>query len=117
MLPADFGASIASATRRLRGRVADASPAAVWGAASKGVIFALYMERAGTPVDLIIDINPAKQGKYLAATGLRVHSPAEAMESLAEGSEVLVMNPNYLHEIRQMSGRRFNYLTLDHDTV
>ena len=43
---------------------------AIWGAASKGVIFALLKSRNGQPVDIVIDINPAKQGKFLAATGL-----------------------------------------------
>ncbi len=55
---------------------------AIWGAASKGVIFSLYMKRVGVEIDVAIDINPAKQGKYLAATGLRIASPEEALQSL-----------------------------------
>ena len=65
------------------------SARAIWGGASKGVIFALLMERAGVRIDTVIDINPAKQGRYLAATGLRVQSPDEAMAHLPAGADVL----------------------------
>ena len=73
---------------------------AIWGGASKGVIFALLMERAGVRIDTVIDINPAKQGRYLAATGLRVQSPDEAMAHLPAGADVFVMNSNYLRRDR-----------------
>lgn len=92
-----------------------ANPSAIWGGASKGVIFALLKERAGSPVTQVIDINPAKQGKYLAATGLRVQSPAEALAELPKGSTIYVMNPNYLEEIQQMSHHAYHYVTIDHD--
>ena len=50
--------------------------AAIWGGASKGVIFSLMMKnRMGHPVTTVIDINPAKQGRYLPVTGLRVQPP------------------------------------------
>ncbi|MFZ9477262.1 MAG: class I SAM-dependent methyltransferase, partial [Steroidobacteraceae bacterium] len=42
----------------------------VWGAASKGVIYSLLRERAGTPVKTLIDINPAKCGRFVPGTGL-----------------------------------------------
>lgn len=87
---------------------------AIWGAASKGVIFSLYMKRAGVNIDMAIDINPAKQGKYLAATGLRVASPDEALQSLKPGDDIFVMNSNYLDEIVAQSGGQFNYLTVEH---
>jgi SAM-dependent methyltransferase len=81
----------------------------VWGGASKGVIFSLLRERAGRPVDRVIDINPAKQGRYLPATGLRVHSPAEGLIDLPPGSQIYVMNPNYLNEVRALAGPSFAY--------
>ncbi len=52
---------------------------AVWGAASKGVIYSLLRERCGYPVNVLIDINPAKCGKFVPATGLRVMSPQEGL--------------------------------------
>jgi len=88
---------------------------AIWGGASKGVIFALLSSRIGKPVDVVIDINPAKQYKYLPATGLKVSSPQEAMEILPKGSTVFVMNSNYLEEIKTMSNNLFNYVSIDHD--
>ena len=87
---------------------------AIWGAASKGVIFSLYMKRAGVEIDIAIDISPAKQGKYLAATGLRVASPDEALQALRPGDDIFVMNSNYREEIMAQSCGQFNYLTVDH---
>ncbi len=79
----------------------------VWGGASKGVIFSLLRERAGFPVSRIIDINPAKQGKFLPATGLQVLSPEQGLFGLPRGSLIHVMNPNYLDEIQRMVGPDF----------
>ena len=89
--------------------------AAIWGGASKGVIFALLKARAGQPVGTVIDINPAKQGKYLPATGLLVQSPLEALANLPQGSTIYVMNSNYLREIQQMSNDAFTYFAVDHE--
>ncbi|MDE2321949.1 MAG: class I SAM-dependent methyltransferase [candidate division NC10 bacterium] len=90
---------------------------AVWGGASKGVIFTLFMERAGAKIDIVIDINHAKQDKYLAATGLQVRSPAEAMRMLTHGADVFVMNSNYLNEIQELTAHQFNYLSVEHEDV
>jgi hypothetical protein len=89
----------------------------IWGGASKGVIFSLLMERAGANIDFVIDINPAKQGKYLAATGIRVSSPAEALPQIKPGSTIFVMNGNYLPEIRSMSLNQFKYQMVDHENL
>jgi Methyltransferase domain len=86
---------------------------AVWGGASKGVIYSLLRERIGLPIDLIIDVNPAKQGKYIPVTGLKVYSPDQAMMKLKDGATVYVMNSNYLTEIKEMSNHRFNYVGVD----
>jgi len=87
--------------------------AAIWGGASKGVIFALLKERCGSPVATVIDINPAKQGKYLPATGLLVQSPEQAMAHLPPGSTIYVMNSNYLEEIKAMSRNAYSYVVVD----
>lgn len=106
--PADFLAGIGPLLASAGGK-----RKAVWGAASRGVIFALYLERAGCRIDLAVDIDPAKQGKYLAASGLRVSSPEEALRLLRDGDDVFVTNSNYLEEIARLSGNRFNYLRAD----
>lgn len=88
---------------------------AVWGASSKGVIYSLLRERCGDPVDVLIDISPAKCGKFVPATGLRVMSPDEGMAALAPRSNICVMNSNYLEEIRTMTGGRFNLVGVERD--
>jgi SAM-dependent methyltransferase len=108
--PPDFLRTVDMHASRLRRRT---WPAAVWGGASKGVLFTLFMERAGTTVDTVVDANPAKQGKYIPATGHVVRSPEHAIRTFADETEILVMNSNYLNEIRQMTGGRFRYRTID----
>jgi len=73
------------------------------------------MQRAGQTIDMVIDINPAKQGKYLPATGLLVRSPEEAFSCLHSGATIYVMNSNYLHEIREMSRNAYKYVGVDHE--
>ncbi len=86
---------------------------AVWGAASKGVIFSLLKHRVGQPIDVCIDINPGKQGKFIAATGTPVLPPGEGISKLPKGSTVYVSNSNYLEEIKTMSDNAFNYVSID----
>jgi hypothetical protein len=88
---------------------------AIWGGASKGVIFALLKSRAGYPVSTVIDINPAKQGRFLPGTGLQVKSPTQGIANLQSGSTIYVMNSNYLEEIKRMSSKIFNYIAIDHE--
>jgi SAM-dependent methyltransferase len=107
--PADMTDRLTTDARSDKGRVI------VWGGASKGVIFSLLRERAGHPVDRVIDISPGKQGRFLPATGLRVMSPAEGLADLPDGSSIYVMNPNYLEEVRSIAGPRFTYVGLHHD--
>lgn len=86
----------------------------IWGGASKGVIFALYMQRSGVNIDLVVDINPAKQGKFLAGSGLKVSSPEEGVQTMHVGDNVFVMNSNYLEEIIESTSNKFNYIQVDH---
>ncbi len=87
----------------------------IWGGASKGVIFALLKARANQPVDAVIDINPSKQGKYLPGTGHLVQAPNEVLPALPGASTIYVMNSNYLAEIIQMSGNKFDYIGIDNE--
>lgn len=87
----------------------------VWGGASKGVIYSLMRERAGNPVKAVIDINPNKQGRYLAATGLRVSTPDEVLPHVPKSTRILVMNPNYCEEIREISNNQFTYVEVGND--
>ena len=86
---------------------------AIWGGASKSVIFALLSARAGNSVTTVIDINPAKHGKFIAGTGLQVKLPAHGLLDIKVGSAIYVMNSNYLEEIKKMSDHSFNYIGVD----
>lgn len=86
---------------------------AIWGGASKGVIFALYMQRAGITINCVIDINPAKQNKFMAGSGLKISSPAEGVRAMKTEDNLFVMNSNYLQEIIEQSNNQFNYIKVD----
>lgn len=86
----------------------------IWGAASKGVIYALLRARRGAEAAAAVDVNPAKQGGHLPGTGLRVISPEECLSSVPAGRRLCVMNSNYVDEIRRMTRDRYSYETLDH---
>lgn len=107
VFPADFSRGVSASIAHEEGGLA------VWGGASKGVIFSLLKSRAGQPVDMVIDINPAKQGKFLPGTGLRVASPAEAMRTLPRTARIVVMNSNYLDEIRRITECKYDYIRID----
>ncbi|AZC23387.1 MULTISPECIES: class I SAM-dependent methyltransferase [Pseudomonas] len=110
-MPVDFTASIEQA-KRIIGSAPQAG-AGIWGASSKGVIYSLFLQRAGVAVDQVVDINPAKQGRYLPLSGMRVSSPQEAMQVLPEGANLFVMNSNYLEEIKRMTDGRYVYHAVD----
>jgi SAM-dependent methyltransferase len=83
--------------RRLRRRLAR-GPVAVWGAGAKGVTFCNLVDPDGTRVAAVVDVNPAKQGKYVAGTGHPIIAPDEAARGGYE--TFLVLNPNYVGEVR-----------------
>lgn len=76
---------------------------AIWGAGAKGVAFALLADPDAGAIDHVADINPAKQGLFLAGTGLPVLAPDES--AARRPSSILVMNPNYIDEIRALVGQ------------
>lgn len=113
-LPADFMAGIwrcRDIARAFKGNKA------IWGASSKGVIFMHHMALAGVEIDLGIDINPVKQGKFMAGTGGLIVSPARAIEVLPAGSLVFVMNSNYFDEIAAQSAQRFRLVKADNNEL
>jgi SAM-dependent methyltransferase len=107
-VPEDFFASIerclteSAATQRI-----------VWSGAAKGVMFSHHMLARGFALDFVIDINPAKQDKFLAASGLPVLSPQAGLARLNRGADIFVMNSNYLGEIQGLAGPAFNYIAVD----
>ncbi|HBB35048.1 MAG TPA: methyltransferase [Cyanobacteria bacterium UBA8803] len=71
----------------------------VWGAGSKGVTF-LNILKLQDSVEYIVDINPRKQGMYVAGTGQQIVPPAFLQDY--QPDVVIVVNPIYESEIRQL---------------
>ncbi|WP_460455020.1 class I SAM-dependent methyltransferase [Arenimonas aestuarii] len=94
-------------------RAADGHRTVVWGAAAKGVMFCHHARAHGLDVSFAIDINPAKQGCFLAGSGIEVLSPADGLPRLAPGDHVVVMNSNYLDEITRAGGPHLDYIPMD----
>lgn len=92
-----FAEKVASWRADLAARRAAGGRVAVWGSGSKGVA---YLTTLGPDagIDLVVDINPHKQGKYMAGTGQRIVAPEALVE--ARPDLVVAMNPVYLGEIR-----------------
>jgi SAM-dependent methyltransferase len=73
---------------------------ALWGAGAKGVSF-LNMLPAHGAVHYAVDVNPRKQGKFIAGTGQRIRAPAFLSEDRPD--VVIVVNPLYQDEIRRIT--------------
>lgn len=109
-LPIDFFARL----DRCAAAVRSSTACAIWGAAAKGVMFSHHLQLRGVMPSIAIDINPAKQGCFLAGTGLPVLPPSEAIARLGATPDIFVMNSNYLSEIRALGGAGPNYIAVDH---
>jgi hypothetical protein len=83
--------------RRLEKMLAEGQRVAVWGAGSKGVTFLNTLAGQGR-IDYAVDINPRKQGMYLAGTGQLIVPPAFMADYKPD--VVIAMNPVYESEIR-----------------
>lgn len=70
----------------------------IWGGGSKGVTF-LNAIAAARGIQYVVDINPHKQGKFVPCSGQEIVSPEYLSEYKPD--VVLVMNPNYLSEIKE----------------
>jgi SAM-dependent methyltransferase len=73
----------------------------VWGAGAKGITFTNILLDSGITIKSIIDINPAKQNKFAALSGVPIVAPDLIMHQL-EGADIFIMNPVYKEEISEM---------------
>ena len=71
---------------------------AVWGAGAKGVTFCNLLDPDATRLACVVDVNPSKQGRFVAGTGHPILGPDQLAK--AEVRHALVLNPNYSQEIR-----------------
>lgn len=75
-------------------------PVALWGAGAKGVTVCNIADQDTSLIDAIIDMNPNKQGGFIAGTGHSIVGPDDIK---ARGiRSALVMNPNYRGEIEAL---------------
>ena len=96
---ANYAAKRDELRARLRALAAAGQRGVVWGAGSKGVTF-LNATGAGEEIVAVVDINPRKQGKYVAGTGQRIVAPADL--PALRPDFVIIMNANYRAEIGEM---------------
>ena len=73
----------------------------VWGAGSKGVTF-LNTLKGADHIECVVDLNPHKHGKFVAGRGQHIVPPSFLDDY--QPHIIIVMNPNYLDEIRHMVG-------------
>ena len=76
----------------------------VWGGATKGVLFLKHLLAISPSnfekVVAVVDVNPKKQSLFTPSTNLPIISPNEMFAGLKDDDYVIVMNPNYLEEVR-----------------
>jgi hypothetical protein len=85
---------------RLRALAGDGR-VALWGAGAKGVTFANLIDPDRKTIDCIVDLNPQKQGHFVAGTGHSIVSHVELAERGVR--HVVLMNPNYESENRALA--------------
>jgi SAM-dependent methyltransferase len=72
------------------------SRVAIWGAGAKGSTFANLVDPGARLIDCVVDLNPAKQGKFVLGTG---HPILDYRELARRGvTRAILMNPEYRDE-------------------
>ncbi|NIR48391.1 methyltransferase domain-containing protein [candidate division KSB1 bacterium] len=84
--------------KRLRRIQTTGQKAVIWGSGSKGVTF-LNALKIRNKIEYAVDINPHKQGKFVAGTGQKIVPPS--FLQLYQPDVIVVMNPIYKKEISQ----------------
>jgi hypothetical protein len=96
----DERAAIDAARQRLRAVKASGTATAVWGMATKGIMFSLLVDPDSTLIDFAVDINANKQGCFVPMTGRAIEAPHALRRAGGRPVAIVVMNMNYLAEIR-----------------
>lgn len=71
---------------------------AIWGMATKGIVFCVLVDPDGSLIDRCIDVNRNKQGSFVPVTGHQISAPV-TLQELSRPLTVVVMNENYRDEI------------------
>jgi len=75
----------------------------IFGAGAKGANLCFHLRNSGTTGKImLVDSNPSKQGLYTSGLDIMIQAPDSLFRlDQADSYEVLVMNPNYMAEIRK----------------
>lgn len=96
---ATFERRLVEGRELLRAHRSKGERVALWGAGSRGVTF-LNLVDVDRVVGAVVDLSPAKQGRYLPGTGHRVGAPDELRRFRPD--VVLMTNPIYREEVAGM---------------
>ncbi len=91
--------SFAHKLQEYKTMLTNAGSFAVWGAGAKGSTFLNLLDKERKAVQYVIDINPAKQNKFIAGTGHKIYGPEILLQQPVEN--ILIMNENYAAEIKE----------------
>ena len=96
---ANFRQTVTIWKQRLQRLSENGQRVVLWGAGSKAVAFLTTLQ-VQREIEYVVDINPHKQGAYLAGTGQKILAPELLREY--QPNVVIVVNPIYISEIKQM---------------
>ena len=76
----------------------------MWGSGSKGVAFltALNMHTPDCEIEYVVDINPFREGEYMAGTGQEIVSPPSS-SGTNQGPLAIAINPSTNQRSRRIS--------------
>jgi SAM-dependent methyltransferase len=74
---------------------------ALWGMATKGVVFSFLVDPDKSLLDFCVDVNKNKQGHFIPLTGYQIEAPETLSQARESRLLIVVMNPNYLAEIKK----------------
>ena len=83
----------------------------IWGAGSKGAIFADHLLQQGVSEFSVVDSDTKKEGRYLEKSGIRVCSPT-VLKKDTEVYLVIVMNPRHVEYVQSNIQRTHKVVTL-----
>jgi hypothetical protein len=75
-------------------------PTMIWGAGAKGATLCDLIDPDASLLAGVVDLNPAKHGRYVAGTGHPIVSAEEAVERGI--ATAVVLNPNYTAEVSSL---------------
>jgi SAM-dependent methyltransferase len=99
-----FSSSVQTYARRWSQRLSELQATgrrvAIWGAGARALLFLNQVENKDH-IGMVVDINPTRQGKFLAHVGVRIDPPVALREF--QPDLILVSNSAFADEIRQQA--------------